>query len=112
MASDAVYTITDANFEAEVLKADLPVLIDFWAEWCGPCRMLGPVIDEIAGELKGKLKVGKVDIDNNNGIAAQFGIQSIPTLMLFVNGKAVENLLGARPKAQILSVLTPHLTSK
>lgn len=111
MASENVKEFTDGNFEAEVLQSSEPVLVDFWAEWCGPCRMLAPTIDEIANEMAGKLKVGKVDIDANGTMAAKFGIQSIPTLMLFVNGEAKETMMGAQPKGQIISKITPHLAS-
>ena len=101
--------VTDADFEAEVLKSDLPVLVDFWAEWCGPCKMLGPVVEEIAGETVGQLKVGKLDIDANQNSAFQFGVRSIPTLILFKNGREAERFVGYMPKERILAKLEPHL---
>ena len=91
-------TFTDTNFEADVLKSAVPVLVDFWAEWCGPCRMLGPTIEEIAKEYAGKVKVGKVNVDDNPGIAAKYGIRSIPTVMLFKAGQVVEQMVGVQPK--------------
>ncbi|MFP4382252.1 MAG: thioredoxin [Candidatus Sumerlaeia bacterium] len=110
MASENVHEFTDENFEAEVVKADMPVLVDFWAEWCGPCRMITPIIEEIASDMEGKLKVGKVDIDSNSEIAMKFGIESIPTLMLFADGEVKEVMMGAQPKNQIVSKLTPHIS--
>lgn len=101
----AEITITRDNFDTEVLKSDIPVLVDFWATWCGPCRMLAPIIAEIAGEYAGKVKVGKVDVDAQPELAAKFGIVSIPTLMLFKNGEVVAQSLGYRPKAQIEEML-------
>jgi thioredoxin 1 len=101
--------ITDANFEDEVIKSGKPVLIDFWADWCGPCHMVAPVIDEIAGEQKEKLVVGKLDVDNNPVVARRYGILSIPSMLLFVDGVEKVRLVGARGKAQILSELTPYL---
>jgi thioredoxin 1 len=94
--------ITDTNFEQEVLKSDVPVLIDFWAVWCGPCRVIAPVVEEIAGEYEGKLKVGKLDVDNNPQVAVKYGIRSIPTLLIFNNGEVSDQLIGALPKAQIV----------
>lgn len=101
----AEITITRDNFDTEVLKSDIPVLVDFWATWCGPCRMLAPIIAEIAGEYAGKVKVGKVDVDAQPELATKFGIVSIPTLMLFKNGEVVAQSLGYRPKAQIEEML-------
>lgn len=101
--------VTDATFEAEVLKADLPVLVDFWAAWCGPCKMIAPVVEELARDYAGKLKVCKLNVDENNQTAAQFGIMSIPTLMLFKDGKPVERLIGYMPKAKLVEKLSPHL---
>ncbi len=101
--------VTDATFEAEVLKADLPVLVDFWAAWCGPCKMIAPVVEELARDYAGKLKVCKLNVDENNQTAAQFGIMSIPTLMLFKDGQPVERLIGYMPKAKLVEKLSPHL---
>jgi len=94
--------ITDTNFEQEVLKSDVPVLIDFWAIWCGPCRVVAPVVEEIAGEYEGKLKVGKLDVDNNPQTAVKYGIRSIPTLLIFNKGEVSDQMIGALPKAQIV----------
>ncbi|MBC7241128.1 MAG: thioredoxin [Anaerolineae bacterium] len=101
--------VTDATFEAEVLKADLPVLVDFWAAWCGPCKMIAPIVEELAKDYAGKIKVCKLNVDENNQTAAQFGIMSIPTLMLFKGGKPVERLIGYMPKAKLVEKLSPHL---
>ncbi len=101
----AEIVITEENFEQEVLKSDIPVLVDFWATWCGPCRMLAPTIAELAEELNGKVKVGKVDVDEQPGLAAKFGVSSIPTLIVFEGGKAKSTTVGVRPKGMILDLL-------
>ncbi len=90
--------ITDANFE-EIIASDKPVLVDFWAEWCGPCKMIGPVVEELASEYEGKAVVGKVDVDNNPNVSARFGIRSIPTLLVFKGGEVVDKQIGAVPKS-------------
>ena len=102
--------VTDQSFEQEVLKSPVPVLVDFWAAWCGPCKQIAPTVDAIAIEYSGKLKVVKLDVDNNSEVSARFGIQGIPTLMLFKDGQVVEKLVGAYPKAALLSRIQPHLT--
>ncbi len=101
----AEITLTSDNFENEVLKSDLPVLVDFWAVWCGPCRMLAPVIEEIAKEYDGKIKVGKVNVDEEPHLANSFGIESIPTVLLFKNGKVENMSVGYRPKEEIVKML-------
>ena len=101
--------LTDANFDQEVLQSDVPVLVDFWAVWCGPCKMVGPIVEEIAGEYAGKIKVGKLDVDNNRQAAMNFGIRSIPTILLFKGGDVVETMIGAAPKAQIVEKISKHI---
>ena len=95
-------TITDDNFEKEVLNSNLPVLIDFWAVWCGPCKIIAPVVEQLAEEYSGKLKVGKLDVDNNQEASIKYGVRSIPTLLIFKNGQVKETIIGAVPKAQII----------
>jgi len=101
--------VTDANFEDEVIQSELPVLVDFWAEWCGPCKMIAPVLDEIASDLDGKLTIGKLDVDENQSTAMAFGLMSIPTLMLFKDGQQVETIVGFQQKAQLLGRIQTHL---
>jgi len=96
MASEMEFT--DANFDAEVLKASQPVLVDFWAPWCGPCRMIAPIVAEISKEYAGKLKVGKLNTDDNQSVAVRYGVMSIPTVMIFKNGEMVARIVGAQPK--------------
>jgi thioredoxin 1 len=101
--------LTDANFEETVLKSDKPVLVDFWAEWCGPCRMVGPVVEELSKEYDGKAVVGKVNVDNNPNVSAQFGIRNIPTLLFFKNGQVVDKQVGAVPKSVLAGKLEAQL---
>ena len=101
--------LNDANFEQEVLKASIPVLVDFWAVWCGPCKMIAPIVEELAVEYEGKLKVSKLDVDNNQQIAMQYGIRSIPTLLVFREGKVVEQIVGSAPKKTLIEKLSKHL---
>ncbi len=103
--------LTDDTFEAEVLNADIPVLVDFWAPWCGPCRMVAPVVEEIAKDYEGRIKVGKVNTESNQKIAAKYGIMSIPTLMIFKGGKEVERIIGAQPKEAMAGKIDSVLDS-
>jgi thioredoxin 1 len=97
--------LTDDNFEQEVLKSDLPVLVDFWATWCGPCRMVGPIVDELAKEYAGRIKVGKLNVDNNGGTSIKYGIMSIPSLLFFKKGQVVDQMVGAAPKNSFVEKL-------
>ena len=103
--SKNVKEFTSADFEAEVLKSDLPVLVDFWAEWCGPCRAIAPVIKEVAEDYLGKVKVGKLNVDNDNQVASQYGVRSIPALLIFKDGIVANQIVGAVPKARITEIL-------
>lgn len=109
MSSDLIKHTNDANFEQDVLKSSVPVLVDFWAEWCGPCRMIAPALDEIAAEYKGKLAVMKVNVDENRAVPAKFGIRGIPTLLLFKNGQVAANKVGAASKAQLTAFVDANL---
>jgi thioredoxin 1 len=102
MSSDLVANIGDAEFEANVIKSDQPVIVDFWAPWCGPCRMVGPKLEEIAAEQSGKVKVVKVNVDDNQQWAGKYGVMSIPTIMLFKDGQPAETIVGAVPKDEII----------
>jgi thioredoxin 1 len=105
MAGANTLTFDDSNFETEVLQSPVPVLVDFWAEWCGPCKMLAPVMDDLAQSYAGKAKVGKVNIDNAEAIAARYGIQNIPTVLLFENGQPTERIVGAYPRKSYADLL-------
>jgi thioredoxin 1 len=105
MASSAVLELTDDNFESEVINSDKPVLVDFWAEWCMPCRMIAPTIDELANTYRGKVKVGKVDTDSNRDVSVKYGISAIPTIMLFKGGEVVKKFVGVIPKQEFVAEL-------
>lgn len=109
MASDLIKNVTEAEFDAAVLKSTVPVLVDFWAEWCGPCKMIAPVLDELAGEMNGQVKIAKVDVDSEQGLAAQYGISAIPTLLLFKGGQIVDQMRGAKNKRAIRETIEAHL---
>ncbi len=111
MAAANIVILSTANFDAEVLKSPLPVLVDFWAEWCGPCKMIGPLLDELAGTYAGKVKIAKVNIDEQNALAAEWHIQSIPTLLIFKEGQVIEQMIGAKGKAPLCVSLNNAITA-
>jgi thioredoxin 1 len=108
--SDKTFEVTEANFQKEVLESTEPVLIDFWAEWCTPCKMIGPLVEQIADEYKGRVRVGKLDADANPDVLMRYNVMGIPTLMLFKGGEAVERITGYQPKDKITSKLVPHIS--
>ena len=103
--SDNVKDYTSDDFKSEVVESDTPVLVDFWAEWCGPCKVIAPVVEELATDYKGKIKFGKVNVDDNNMVASEYGVRSIPTLLIFKNGSVVNQIVGAVPKEKITDIL-------
>ena len=109
MASPNVTNLTETTFDQEVLNSSVPVLVDFWAPWCGPCKAITPILEELATELDGKLTIGKINIDDNDAAAAAYGVRAIPTMILFKGGKAVETLVGMMPKATLKTKLAAHL---
>ena len=109
MAGDNTVNFTDASFDKDVLNADVPVLVDFWAEWCGPCRMMAPTADQVASDYAGKVKVGKLDVDTNQQTASRYGIRGIPTLLLFKGGQIVEQKVGAIGKPEFQKMLDKHI---
>ena len=111
MAGQNTLTFTDGSFDRDVLQSDAPVLVDFWAEWCGPCRMMAPTIDAVANDYAGKVKVGKVDVDSNGDTAMRYNIRGIPTLLLFKGGRVVEQRVGAVGKSEVQKMLDAHVTA-
>jgi thioredoxin 1 len=109
MAGQNTLHFTDASFDQDVLQSEVPVLVDFWAEWCGPCRMIAPTIDAIAEEFAGRVKVGKVNVDDSGATAMRYQVRSIPTLLLFKGGQVVEQRVGALGKTELLKLLAPHV---
>lgn len=109
MANEKVQMFSDGNFQTSVLQADKPVLVDFWAAWCGPCKMIAPVVDEIADKFDGKVVVGKLNVDENNATAGKYGVMSIPTLLLFKNGQEVERIVGYKTKSELAGILNSKL---
>ena len=109
MASDLIKHVTDATFEADVLKSTQPILVDYWAEWCGPCKMIAPILDDVAGSYQGKLQVAKMNVDENRTVPARYGIRGIPTLMLFRNGELAATKVGAVSKAQLTAFIDQQL---
>ena len=109
MAAENAILLTDDNFESEVIKSELPVLVDFWAPWCGPCQQLTPIIEQLANEYKDKIKVGKLNVDENQKTSIQFSIQSIPTVLLVKNGEAAERIVGAVPKEALKKAIDKHI---
>ena len=104
-----VHQVSDKDFSAEVLQADLPVLVDFWATWCGPCRSIGPMVEELAKQFSGRIKVAKLNVDENPGIPSQYGVRGIPTLILFKGGKILDQIVGAVPKARLVALVEKAL---
>jgi thioredoxin 1 len=110
MASANIVTLTEANFSQEVVSAPGPVLVDFWAEWCGPCKMISPILDELAQEYDGRLKIGKINIDNEQGLASKHGIRAVPTLLVFKNGQVAEQIVGLKSKRDLKASLDRLMT--
>lgn len=109
MASENVKELTDENFESEVLKSDVPTLVDFWAVWCGPCKQIAPTVEALANDYKGRVKVAKMDVDNHQIVPQHYGVRSIPTLLIFKGGKVVDQLVGALPRSKLEAALQKHL---
>ena len=112
MASEHTLTFTDQGWETDVLNSDVPVLVDFWAEWCGPCRMMGPTIDAVAKDYAGKVKVGKLNVDDNGAAAMRYNVRGIPTLLLFKGGKVVEQRVGAVGKGEVVKMIDAHVATE
>jgi thioredoxin 1 len=109
MSNEAIKHVTDASFESDVLKSDKPVLVDYWAEWCGPCKMIAPILDEVSQDYAGRLQIAKMNVDENTVVPGKLGIRGIPTLMLFKGGELVATKVGALPKAQLTAFIDGHL---